>query len=276
MPLFVTIRRERIHCMSRYSVPPLRKFAYLGEFAPAIQGLADMARPERWSYVQTPSPRKNIILENYVYHTFNRLRAQQEASPEGNYIYTSKKNVCFNTGLFTPNFEPIFALFDKNDMKCAAEWKLKGFYKESSIELSKISPLPERASYFDSISDLMFDTRLEMRINIDHILEDERNRQRIPVQYRNMSNLPMLFSAALEYAKIRVKENYKAAVPQYYHERIQFLLPISLGDPQKVDLSLAVGAREGVYTGHTCLTLDMAYNNARLIAKPESDWLIGS
>ena len=116
--------------MSRYSVPPLRKFAYLGEFAPAIQGLADMARPERWSYVQTPAPRKNIILENYVYHTFNRLRAQQEASPEGNYIYTSEKNVCFNTGLFTLNFEPIFALFDKNDVKCAAQWKLKGFYKE--------------------------------------------------------------------------------------------------------------------------------------------------
>lgn len=52
MPLFVTIRHERRHYMSRYSVPPLRKFAYLGEFAPAIQGLADMARPERWSYVR--------------------------------------------------------------------------------------------------------------------------------------------------------------------------------------------------------------------------------
>lgn len=27
------------------------------------------------------------------------------------------------------------------------------------------------------------------------------------------------------------------------------------------------------YQGHTCLTLDMAYNNARLIARPNSDWL---
>ncbi|WP_374047970.1 DUF3825 domain-containing protein [uncultured Thomasclavelia sp.] len=24
----------------------------------------------------------------------------------------------------------------------------------------------------------------------------------------------------------------------------------------------------------TCLTLDMAYNNTRLIAKPESNWLV--
>ena len=54
------------------------------------------------------------------------------------------------------------------------------------------------------------------------------------------------------------------------------MVPIILGDPKNVVLSLAVGARNGVYTGHTCLTLDMAYNNARLIAKPESDWLIGS
>ncbi len=87
----------------------------------------------------------------------------------------------------------------------------------------------------------------------------------------------MLFKGgALEYAKIRIKENYKAAVPQYFNKKIQFLIPISLGDPSIVDLSLAVGKEGGVYTGHTCLTLDMAYNNARLIAKPESDWLVGN
>lgn len=84
----------------------------------------------------------------------------------------------------------------------------------------------------------------------------------------------LLSGAALEYARIRIKENYKAAVPQYFRGAIQFLIPISLGDPAIVDLSLAVGREGDIYTGHTCLTLDMAYNNARLIAKPESDWLV--
>lgn len=28
-----------------------------------------------------------------------------------------------------------------------------------------------------------------------------------------------------------------------------------------------------VYYGHTCLTTEMAYNNARLIARPDSYWL---
>ena len=95
--------------------------------------------------------------------------------------------------------------------------------------------------------------------------------------YRDSPILPMLFQgAALEYAKVRIMENYKAAVPQLFNGKIQFLIPISLGDPKKVDLSLAVSKVEGVYTGKTCLTLDMAYNNARLIAKPESDWLVGN
>lgn len=41
----------------------------------------------------------------------------------------------------------------------------------------------------------------------------------------------------------------------------------------KPDIAIAVTKKENSYQGHTCLTLDMAYNNARLIAKPESNWL---
>ena len=41
----------------------------------------------------------------------------------------------------------------------------------------------------------------------------------------------------------------------------------------KADVAIAVSKKDNCYQGHTCLTLDMAYNNARLIAKPESNWL---
>ena len=41
----------------------------------------------------------------------------------------------------------------------------------------------------------------------------------------------------------------------------------------KPDVAIAVTKKNGCYQGHTCLTLDMAYNNVRLIAKPESNWL---
>ena len=42
---------------------------------------------------------------------------------------------------------------------------------------------------------------------------------------------------------------------------------------KRQDVAIAVTKKDNSYQGHTCLTLDMAYNNARLIAKPESTWL---
>lgn len=263
--------------MKKYNEFGIRNFCYLPEYTTKIEELISQARNERWDYQCDLQDTPHKILVNYIDHTFKRLY-QLQRNKGGNYLNLSQEWCCFNTGLFTENFEPIYALMEPNNKNQPyhCKWKLKGFYKESSRELRGIANLPQRAEYFDSVKDLIYDTRYELRVNIDHILEDERNKERIPSVYRNVPNLPMLFrGAALEYAKVRIMENYKAAVPQYFHRKIQFLIPISLGDPQIVDLSLAVGKEGDIYTGHTCLTLDMAYNNARLIAKPESDWLVG-
>ena len=250
-------------------------FAYRPDYTHQIENLVSLARPERWDFIRDTQSIPHQILVNYINHTFMRLRELNNDLPEKNYIVETEDYFCFDTGLFTKNFEPIYALLTPNVPGRKAKWVLKGFYKKSSHELRPISTLPERASYFDNVEDLIYDTRLDLRVNIDHILEDEENRDRIPAKYRDSENLPMMFMGlALEYAKVRIKENYKAAVPQYFKGHIQFLIPISLGNPSVVDLSLAVGKEGGIYTGHTCLTLDMAYNNARLIAKPESDWLV--
>ena len=39
------------------------------------------------------------------------------------------------------------------------------------------------------------------------------------------------------------------------------------------DLALVVEDHVGFYRASTCLTLDMAYNNARQLARPDRDWL---
>ena len=41
----------------------------------------------------------------------------------------------------------------------------------------------------------------------------------------------------------------------------------------KADLALVIENCNGSYRASTCLTLDMAINNARLIAKPDDEWL---
>jgi len=260
----------------------LKEFAYLPPdfFTTKMENLVNIARPERWHYLYDTykeSYCKYPILLNYISYTFKRLYSLNLKYHHDNYIYQSDDVCCFNTGLFTLNFEKIYALFNKNTVPNSFKWVFDGFYKKSAIELRKIGKLPIRATYFDNITDLIYDTSLELRINIDHILDDEKNKMRIPDIYRDSPNLPMLFNnTAIGYAEVRVMENYKAAVPQFFNGKIQFLLPISLGDPKIVDLSLAVEKVGDVYTGRTCLTLDMAYNNARQIAKPESDWLVGN
>ncbi len=80
--------------------------------------------------------------------------------------------------------------------------------------------------------------------------------------------------------KKRVYRNYKAAVPQYYRDKggeggVQLLLPICLENPARADLALVVAKSEAgnAYRGSTVLTLDMGYNNARLLSRPDTDWL---
>mgnify|MGYP004679478811 CR=1 FL=1 len=121
------------------------------------------------------------------------------------------------------------------------------------------------------MSELIYDTNCELRVNSYHILKNPENKKRLPSSLAETSYLSTLFDGAIELAKKKIDANYKAAVPQFYDNQICFLLPICLQNPEKVDLSLAVKWHDKYYTGHTCLTLDMAYNNACLIACPNSE-----
>ena len=81
---------------------------------------------------------------------------------------------------------------------------------------------------------------------------------------------------ALHIAMRRVMWNYKTAIPVYFPVRnaISWLLPLALSAGSQADVALVVERfPNGNLEGHTILDLDMAYTNARLISKPESDWL---
>jgi len=65
-------------------------------------------------------------------------------------------------------------------------------------------------------------------------------------------------------------------VPSFYPaiNDIQILLPLCLMDEDVPDCALVTNKDEhGRYEGRTILTLRMAYKNARLLCRPESEWL---
>lgn len=82
------------------------------------------------------------------------------------------------------------------------------------------------------------------------------------------------------YAAIRkLSWNWRAVVPCYNPERGEpcYLLPISFCDPDIPDRALIATANQFedgcTYTIHTVLPLDWAYLDARLVCRPESEWL---
>ena len=84
-----------------------------------------------------------------------------------------------------------------------------------------------------------------------------------------------LFDGALRQTRRMLEADYRTAIPQYYNHSIQLLIPICLQHPGKPDLALAcVKTADGsCYLGRTCLTLKMAYHNARLLARLDGGWL---
>lgn len=120
---------------------------------------------------------------------------------------------------------------------------------------------------------LLFDWHYPIDVYYKHILDDERNKSRLPKEFLESNNIVNVLNGAIDTMKKRISSNYKLAIPQYYEGKIQLLLPLCLMSDDKPDVAIAVTKKDTCYQGHTCLTLDMAYNNARLIAKPESNWL---
>ena len=252
---------------------PLERFAFLLRYDERLQALVKLAQTENWNYRLTRSPQSFPILRSYLRYTFARLEDESKiATAKGR---GGEEVACFNTGLVTERQEAIFAVFRPNkrtDREAAPQWVLDQFAKESDRILTCFARKPDIANYFADPRELLYDTRIELVVDFDHVIRD--NRERFPAKLQdNDYGLKAILDGAIVAAKGRVRRNYKTAIPQYYRGRLQLLLPLCLLGPEQADLALVV-AREGeVYRASTVLTLDMAYNNARLLARPDTEWL---
>lgn len=245
----------------------------------SVLELAGMAQAEEWTYRYTSSDKPVPILRNYVMYTFRRAYYQDrviEVSDDDQSRYAT-----FNTGLLTPHYERIFAFFvAQTRTEYSQPWFLRDFCRESDYRLMRFQRLPERATYFDHPADLLYDPRLDLRVQYEHIVNDrvERFPEILRTDERRRTES---VRQAVQHAIFRVEQNYKTAIPQYRFAprddsdpgKLQLLLPLCLVDVSRADLALSIDKVGDVYRSATVLTLDMAYNNARLIARPDKEWL---
>ena len=81
---------------------------------------------------------------------------------------------------------------------------------------------------------------------------------------------------AIEIALKRVRWNFRTAIPCYFPKGncMSLMLPLCLEDDSKTDAALVVQKNpSGSYQGQTVLRLEQAYLDARLICRPNMDWL---
>lgn len=237
-----------------------------------LQELADMAIPEKWTYEEYASKVNHPILKSYIENTYDRLVQEDKI------VHLDNGLMVFNTGLINKWFREIYVVCQKDPSNPRRYTNPKAYLESDRAVMSMFSrstERPEMATFFSSIGDIVFDPELPVYPDDDHIIED--NLERIPEKYRvyNVKALYALMQSAIDSARIMAKRNYKLIVPQFHHSQIQFLMPIYLslefaGSP---DFALVLEKMGDSYRGNTILTLDMAYQNARLIAKPEATWL---
>jgi Domain of unknown function (DUF3825) len=281
-------------------------FAKVADWDDRLHTLAEMAEPERWAYLQAPSRSPLPVLDSYVKYTFIRSFDQQK-------IVEADQLACFNTGLLTPGQEEIFGVFtisedyDRSQPISATnkKWWLKSWARSGDRMLTDFMEFPRLVEYWNDPRELIFDPKLQVQLNLDHIVKDNLNRfpeelggkvdkNGVPTDLSETHDdeedevaegaadaqpIPLATRNALEGAmkhSIRLAQrSYRMAVPQFYRSRIQLLLPLYLRDSKRPDLALTLERHGGWYRAATVLYTDWAYRHARLLARPNSEWLGG-
>jgi hypothetical protein len=188
-----------------------------------------------------------------------------------------------------------------------------GSKQEGKLMTSIFNPLPRPATYFKNNADMLLDPNVDINVDYEHVIKDGVARGRYPYDllerhkprniewkdYRNYDPndrdkflselseaifndgstyraLANRIKDAINLAKKRVTWNFKTAIPQYYprYDELSLLIPLSIQDDEVVDLSMVVTKNpSGSYEGRTVFPLEWSYMNARLVCRPDSDWL---
>lgn len=250
----------------------LFNYAFCGTedgFNNMLKYLSELAEKEKWSF---NDDKPYCILRKYIIDTFAQCKRQEKVilSSDGNYS-------CFNTGLLTVNGNDIIAIFEKNSREGAQPWVLKKFKDQCSRDfLDAFSEVPKLATYTETFQDLYFNPDLNIIVNTDHILDDNWERIESVIKY-NKNVVKALLVGVVEEAKKRIKRNIRLVVPQFYKNEIMYLLPINIpnNEGSYVTMALAVERTDtNQYRANTIFTKEMAYEKARLLMKPESNWLV--
>ncbi len=248
-----------------------------------LEDIAKSTIPETWKYKNKPSAINHPILKSYLENILNRLIKEDDGSNDKLVYSKDRKYVLFNTNLLDKYFHEVLIAGEAGCVN--GELRIKNPFRTTGLgQLRKLgfsnNPLPPQ--FFDDVNEVIFQTSWEIDKDYDtftHIIEERRDR--FPNEYHDTptEELASKFDNAINFAVALTQRNYKFIVPMYrpQDDKIQLLMPIYLkgtyAEQPDFALILTPNKELSMYEPETILPLDAAYQNARLIAKPEESWL---
>lgn len=240
--------------------------------------LAKMAQEEPWTFKSIAQEDPYRILRNYFQFTYDRLHEEKKIM-----ISDDQNFSCINTGLLTKYDRDIIAIFSRNRDENRLPWYLVGFYHDGEKYFKeRFYTVPEMADYFTDISEVIYDKKLKIDLNVEHIIDDNIDRFQQAGYGESKELIYALMTDAIEKIKKKLSRNFKLAAPFYYHNtetderKIQLLVPLYFpGSPVRLALVLdkvKASQRDSYYMAITVLPIEWAYMNARLIVKPDPEW----
>lgn len=224
-------------------------------------------------------------LRNYLNYTFMRLVELESLAP-GAYFRLSADSqwIAFNTGLQTQHQSDLIAIFERYQPRAGVpsrpvpDWVFKGCYAPNDRQYRDRfgNDVPEIGWYSVDSRDYVFDVQYRLDRDVfDHLFERAKERAGMP----NASDeiVRNYLRGALENLVPKIRRNYKVAIPVYYVEekRMQLLLPfLPANNADAMSCFLVERHDEDkTYRLKTIFDLDQAYFSARLITRPDRDWL---
>lgn len=246
---------------------------------------------DRLAYKEKFGDSNYYRLSFYIRSLFKAIEGQRVSTElRGNgYLYSSDfKNLLVSTGLIDTYGNFIYLIIQNNTLELqdittdCVVMHSKSELLDYGFDREEIKQLPEKFKFVSDVSELIFSASLEDfdlddEAHFNHIINERIHR--FPKEYQNNGhrNICDKIKSSIEHAIKISKVDYRYVVPKYdlVSKSIQFIVPLYLDSiyGQRPELTLVVANRNGIWKVFTVLSVDDAYDNARLVSNPSNMWM---
>jgi len=274
----------------------------------AAVGLARIADLEDWSYKHKPYG----ALLYYIESVYDRLEQERAAGDQNVFAVPNgdEHAIVFCTGLVTPDASGSHYIYaycslpDEKGVFHQVEWLTHSGTRKGGVTYNhklifddtRVNHgLPYPPHWISSQERLLFDYRFgsinegHIAFFYPHIFENLRTRLPEPLRSKfcsrfsvyNETEFKEYLSSAWRDTRKILQKSFKVAIPTYYRGKIQLLVPLYLDESDKktatVALVVALNEKKEIGAAHyfcpTCLTLEMARMDSRVITRVDDTWL---